>query len=655
MPIVNLGILAHVDAGKTSLTERILFETGVIDAVGRVDKGTTQTDTLALERQRGITIQSAVVSFRLGDRKINLIDTPGHTDFIAEVERALDVLDGVVIVVSAVEGVQAQTRKMVRAVRQLGLPLILAINKIDRAGARDEALLDDIRERLDLRVVAMNRVTDLGTHDVAVVPLSLGDEPFAADVVDLLAMHSDQLVDAYLTTDGHVPINVIRTELAAQVQAGKVVPVFYTSALLGIGVDQLLDGVATLLPAGAAPSDPSLRARVFKIQRNRDGEKIALLRLLGGELAVRQPVHVQRRDVDGALRKYDAKVTGIDEFESGKTASAGHACAGDIVRVHGLKEAQIGDTIGGDPPGAEDHRFALPTLESIVHAGDPAQSPRLYEALQQLAEQDPFINIRRLGDGSTLAVHLYGEVQKEVIAATLADEFGLVDVTFSPSQVICIERPVGVGEAVDFIGGPDNPFLATVGLRIEPDAVGSSLTYHNRQLGRLDLSFYVAIEETVRATLAEGLSGWQVQDLVVTLTHVGMVPTSTAADYRYLTPLVLMSALQQTNTKVLEPIQRFDLDVPTATVGDVLSALVAVRGLPQQTTTEGRSTHITGTIPTEEINGLEQRLPGLSQGEGIFTAEFDHYTEITGTPPTRPRTDFNPLNRKEYLARVSQG
>jgi len=655
MPIVNLWILAHVDAGKTSLTERILFETGVIDAVGRVDKGTTQTDTLALERQRGITIQSAVVSFRLGDRKINLIDTPGHTDFIAEVERALDVLDGVVIVVSAVEGVQAQTRKMVRAVRQLGLPLILAINKIDRAGARDEALLDDIRERLDLRVVAMNRVTDLGTHDVAVAPLSLGDEPFAADVVDLLAMHSDQLVDAYLTTDGHVPIDVIRTELAAQVQAGSVVPVFYTSALLGIGVDQLLDGVATLLPAGAAPSDPSLQARVFKIQRNRDGEKIALLRLLGGELAVRQPVHVQRRDVDGALRTYDAKVTGIDEFESGKTASAGHACAGDIVRVHGLKEAQIGDTIGGDPPGAEDHRFALPTLESIVHAGDPTQSPRLYEALQQLAEQDPFINIRRLGDGSTLAVHLYGEVQKEVIAATLADEFGLIDVSFSPSQVICIERPVGVGEAVDFIGGPDNPFLATVGLRIEPGAVGSGLTYHNRQLGRLDLSFYVAIEETVRATLAEGLCGWQVQDLVVTLIHTGMIPITTAADYRYLTPLVLMDALKQTGTTVLEPIQRFDLDVPTATVGDVLSAVVAVRGLPQQTTTEGRSAHITGTIPTEEINGLEQRLPGLSQGEGIFTAEFDHYVEITGTPPTRRRTDFNPLNRKEYLARVSQG
>ncbi|MDQ4100456.1 MAG: TetM/TetW/TetO/TetS family tetracycline resistance ribosomal protection protein, partial [Chloroflexota bacterium] len=439
MPILNLGILAHVDAGKTSLTERILFETGVIDAVGRVDKGTTQTDTLALERQRGITIQSAVVSFRLGDRKINLIDTPGHTDFIAEVERALDVLDGVVIVVSAVEGVQPQTRKLVQAVRQLGLPLILAINKIDRAGARDAALLADIRERLGLRVVAMNRVLDLGTHDVAVVPCALTDDAFAADVVDLLAENSDRLIDTFLATQGHVPSAMIQAELQRQVREGYVVPVYYTSALLGVGVDQLLDGLSALLPSATAAPDAPLHARVFKIQRNGDGEKVALMRLLGGALDIRQTIHVQRREADGQVRTYEVKVTGIDRIDTGKVLTAAQAGAGDIVRVHGLKEAQIGDTIGGEPRGPSDHRFALPTLESIVHTETPAHVPKLFEALQQLAEQDPFINIRRLGDGSTIAVHLYGEVQKEVIAATLAADFNLADVTFAPSQIICIE------------------------------------------------------------------------------------------------------------------------------------------------------------------------------------------------------------------------
>src|SRR3954453_5947306 len=157
MEILNLGILAHVDAGKTTLTERILFETGVIRQTGRVDDGNTQTDTLELERVRGITIKSAVVSFQLGDLKVNLIDTPGHSDFIAEGERSLRVLDGVVLVISAVEGVQSQTRRLARAVRAAGLPLLIFVNKIDRAGARDDALVDDIGRKLDLRAAPMIR------------------------------------------------------------------------------------------------------------------------------------------------------------------------------------------------------------------------------------------------------------------------------------------------------------------------------------------------------------------------------------------------------------------------------------------------------------------------------------------------------------------
>src|SRR5215213_588217 len=164
MAIVNLGILAHVDAGKTSLTERILFDTGVIESVGSVDKGTTQTDTMELERARGITIKSAVVSFHLHGLEVNLIDTPGHADFVAEVERSLRVLDGVVLVVSAVEGVQSQTRRIVRAVRAAGLPVLVFVNKIDRLGARGDALLADIRRMLRLRAVPLNSPTGLGVR-----------------------------------------------------------------------------------------------------------------------------------------------------------------------------------------------------------------------------------------------------------------------------------------------------------------------------------------------------------------------------------------------------------------------------------------------------------------------------------------------------------
>ena len=202
MAIVNIGIVAHVDAGKTSLTERILFETGVIASVGSVDKGTTQTDTMELERTRGITIQSAVVSFHLHALKVNLIDTPGHADFVAEVERSLRVLDGVVLVVSSVEGVQPQTRRLARAIRAAGLPMLIFVNKIDRLGARGEALLEDIRYKLHLRVVAMNAATGLGDR-AAVAAWDRTNPMWRDPVIDLLAETSERVIAEFDRTDGN--------------------------------------------------------------------------------------------------------------------------------------------------------------------------------------------------------------------------------------------------------------------------------------------------------------------------------------------------------------------------------------------------------------------------------------------------------------------
>src|SRR5215217_4678979 len=194
MAIVTIGILAHVDAGKTSLTERILFETGVILALGRVDKGTTQTDTFALERARGITIKSAVVSFQLHHLTVNLIDTPGHADFVAEVERSLRVLDGVVLVVPAVEGIQPQTRRLVQAVRAADLPLLIFINKIDRLGARGESLFAEIRRSLKLRLVAMNAATGLGARTAKVAAYDRADSRWREPVIDLLAETNEGVI-----------------------------------------------------------------------------------------------------------------------------------------------------------------------------------------------------------------------------------------------------------------------------------------------------------------------------------------------------------------------------------------------------------------------------------------------------------------------------
>ncbi|HJW63627.1 MAG TPA: GTP-binding protein, partial [Actinomycetes bacterium] len=225
MDTLNLGILAHVDAGKTSLTERLLYGAGVIDEIGRVDDGSTQTDTLALERQRGITIKAAVVSFAVDDVTVNLIDTPGHPDFIAEVERVLSVLDGAVLVLSAVEGVQAQTRVLLRTLQRLGIPTLLFVNKIDRAGARDDRTLRAIAGKLTPAIVAMGSASRLGTRDAAFTPYGPADAAFTARLAELLADHDDALLAAAVDDQATLPYRRLRRALADQVGRGLVHPV----------------------------------------------------------------------------------------------------------------------------------------------------------------------------------------------------------------------------------------------------------------------------------------------------------------------------------------------------------------------------------------------------------------------------------------------
>ena len=236
---LNLGILAHVDAGKTTLTERLLYAAGVIDAVGRVDHGTTQTDSLELERQRGITIKSAVASFAIGDVTVNLIDTPGHPDFIAEVERVLGVLDGAVLVISAVEGVQPQTVLLMRALQRLRVPTLMFVNKIDRAGAGYDRVLDAIRARLAPNLAPMGSVHALGTRGARFTTSDDG-------IADAVAANDDALLAAYV--DGTLSDGRLRAAVAAQTAASLVHPVFFGSALTGAGVDSVMAGIAELLP-----------------------------------------------------------------------------------------------------------------------------------------------------------------------------------------------------------------------------------------------------------------------------------------------------------------------------------------------------------------------------------------------------------------------
>jgi ribosomal protection tetracycline resistance protein len=652
MQTLNLGILAHVDAGKTSLTERLLYAAGVIDEIGSVDDGNTQTDSLALEQRRGITIKSAVASFVVDDVAVNLIDTPGHPDFIAEVERVLSVLDGAVLVVSAVEGVQSQTGVLLRALQRLRVPTLLFVNKIDRPGARYDEVLAGISRRLTPAIVPVGSVRDLGTRAAGFDAWGEADAPFREALASVLAEHDEGLMAAYVDDASAIPYRRLREQLAAQTGQTLVHPVFFGSAITGAGVDALMSGVAELLPAADGDPDGPVSGSVFKIERGPAGEKIAYVRMLSGTLRTRERLRLR----DDAERK----VTAIAVFDRGGAAPRASVSAGEIGKLWGLGEIQIGDAIGAGERPAVEQQFAPPTLETVVVPRDPEDRGALRAALAQLAEQDPLIDVRQDDVRQEISVSLYGEVQKEVIEATLADDFGL-EVGFRETTTICIERPVGSGEAVELIGKAGNPFLATVGLRVEPGRVDSGLEFRLEvELGSIPLYVYNAVdefrnamEEYVRTTLREGLYGWQVRDCRVTMTHSGYVsPGSSAGDFRKLTPLVLMSALEQAGTVVCEPMHRFTLELPADTFGAAASALARLGAVPQSHELRGSAYVLEGEIPAARVHQLQQQVPGATRGEGVLECELDHYEPMAGPFPTRPRTDLNPLNRKEYLLHV---
>ncbi|MEU3888899.1 translation factor GTPase family protein [Streptomyces sp. NPDC029041] len=653
MHLLNLGILAHVDAGKTSLTERLLHSAGVIDEIGRVDDGNTRTDTLALERRRGITIKSAVVSFPLDGVTVNLIDTPGHPDFIAEVERVLGVLDGVVLVISAVEGVQAQTRVLMRTLQRLRIPTLLFVNKIDRSGARHEAVLREIAARLTPAIVPMGTAAGLGTRAARFVP-----GPGPAGALDVLTGHDDALLSAYV--ENTVTDELLHGSLLAQTREALVHPVYFGSAATGAGVEPLLSGIETLLPVADGDADGPVSATVFKVDRGPAGEKVAYARMFSGTLRTRDRVPF---GADGA----EGRVTGISVFGDGTDVREDSVAAGRIARLTGLGDIRIGDAIG-QPRSAYEHFFAPPTLETVVVPGPDVDRGALHLALTQLAEQDPLIGLRRDERRQETSVSLYGEVQKEVIQATLAEEYGL-DVAFRETTPLCVERLVGTGQAVEFNKKDPNPFLATVGLRVEPAPVGSGVRFRLEvELGSMPYAFFRAVEDTVGETLDQGLHGWQVTDCVVTMTHSGYSPrqshahqgfdksmSSTGADFRGVTPLVLVEALRRAGTRVHEPMHRFRIEAPADTLGALLPVLAQLAAVPETTRNRDDLCVLEGTVPAARVHSLQQILPGLTRGEGELESSFAHYAPVThGTIPERPRTDHNPLNRKEYLLNVTR-
>jgi ribosomal protection tetracycline resistance protein len=638
---LNLGILAHVDAGKTTLTERLLYLAGVIDQPGSVDSGTTRTDSLALERRRGITIKAAVVSFPLDATTVNVVDTPGHPDFIAEVERVLGVLDGAVLVLSAVEGVQPQTRMLMRALQRLRVPTLLFVNKIDRMGANLDNVLAAIHRRLTPDILPMGRVSGAGSRAASYDPFRAEDSDFREQETTALAEHDEALLAAYVE-GREQPLAKLQAEIAAQTRTGVLHPVFAGSALTGAGVPELMAGIAALLPPTVPDMSGEPSGRVFKVDREASGEKVAYVRMFGGSVGVRARLALPegRRGT----------VSGVQLFEQGAWVRGETVGAGQIGRLHGLRAVRVGDGFGAAATTAERH-FAPPTLEASVTAVRREQGPALRQALEQLADQDRLIDVHTGEDGLP-TVALYGRVQQEVLGSTLADDYG-IEVAFADASVLHVERPRGVGSAVERLNTESNPYQATIGLQIAPGPPGSGLRFvvdapaHDMPLYlfRSADGFAAAIEKHVRRALARGRYDWQVTDCVVALVECGYStwdgppskrgPLSTSFDYRKVTPLVVEQALARARTVVCEPVLNVLLEVPTDDSAAVQRVVTRWGAELLSQTAADDLTRLEVRLVAARLHELQRQLPDLTGGEGILESAFDGYQPVHHRPPRR--------------------
>ncbi len=541
---------------------------------------------------------------------------------MAEVERALAVLDGAVLVVSAVEGIQAQTRALIRIMERLGIPFLVFANKIDRSGASVEGTLAALREALAGDAIALNGPRDVGSRSASVV--RRGGPDFADELADRLSVFDDDVVRAYV--EGSPPAERdLLASLARATAAGNLHPVVFGAALTGVGVRDVLAAVATYLPpAGGSPDEP-LHASVFKIEQDATGHPLAYLRMRGGTLTSRDDVVRHHRGRDGQPTAVPGRAQRVATYAAGAATTESTAVAGDIATVVGLPDAEIGDQLGRWDPAYGLRVFPPPGLESVVVARDPADRARLFEAVQRLSDQDPLIDARLDGPDQELTVSLYGEVQREVLTSRLAEEFGIAADVLE-SRTVLVERVAGVGEwALQVPTGN-----ASVAYRVESGAPWSGERYvMDTERGYLLPAHHRAIEETVPRVMARGLLGWRVVDWVVTLTNARFsAPTPPAGYYRDLTETALRRALREAGTCECEPVSDFEVEVPEESFTAVLHVLTAAGATPALPVFGGGRCTVTGRIPTRSVHGVERGLPELTGGRGFLVSEPAGYVRI---------------------------
>jgi elongation factor G len=671
----NFGIIAHIDAGKTTTTERIMYYTGKTHRIGSVDEGNTVTDWMAQERERGITIVSAAVSAEWKGYQVNIIDTPGHIDFTAEVQRSLRVLDGGIVVFDAVQGVEPQSETVWRQADRYGVPRICFVNKMDRVGASYERTIDTIVDRLGANPIPVQipigfeatfkGVVDLLEMKAWVWEDDLGKEPKAIEIpadlkeqaeetrlkmVEKIAELDDDLTVKFLEAQD-INVDELKKALRQGVITNLATPVFCGSSLKNKGVQILLDAVIDYLPSpedvpsikASEPDNPEnefelpakddapLSALVFKIVTDPYVGRLAYIRVYSGVLS-------QGQTVQNSTKGKKERIGRLIRMHADRREDITEIRAGDIGAVLGFKESFTGDTLCDSKSLIlESITFPEPVISIAIEPKSTADQEKMGEALRKLAEEDPTFRVRSDENTAQTIISGMGELHLDIIVDRLLREFKVQANIGAPrvSYRESITKPVNEVnyKYVKQSGGKGQ--YGHVVFSLEPGKRGSGIVFENKIFGGSIPKEYISpIEKGFKEAAENGvLAGYPVVDLKIILIDGSYheVDSSEMA-FKLAASIGFKEGVHKGNPILLEPMMKVEVVAPEEYLGDVMGQLNGRRGLIQgMDVRPGNAQAIRAMVPLGEMFGYATQLRSATQGRGVFSMEFDHYAPVSQT------------------------
>lgn len=617
MKKLNIGIMAHVDAGKTTVTEGLLFHSGTKDSMGNVDNGTTTTDSMELEKQRGMTIRSATVSFMIGETKINLIDTPGHMDFIAEVERVLSVLDGIILVISAKEGVQPQTRAIFNKIRQMKIPAIFFINKIDRMGVNPEEVYEQIRTQLTGNFLLMQKVIYDYTANGSsfhISEKSYRDPVFTEQIIEL----SEKLLEKYMNND-RIEQSDYENVIQRRNRYGKLYPVYHGAALKDIGIKELMEAAGKWF-VPREDKNEGLSAYIYKVLFDEHSHKLFYIRVFSGQLFVRMRTTIEKNNRKIIIRN-------LFGLENGKLVPKAFVDDGDVAVIMDAEELKCGDWIGVKTR-LNVFSQTEPLLKVGIRPTVAAKRRELLEALQILTMEDPYLSLNLEEETEEIQLKLFGNLQKEILQLLLKERFNL-NTEFDSITTVKKDKPLSNITCIIPMQGPGNLLHAGVGLTLEPLEEGSGFQYETKvSFGDLTRSFQNAVREGVERGIGKGLYG-EVVDTRATFMYSDYDSVaSTPSDFRKLAEKVVYQALKEIGTMTMEPVMRYTLTAPQGYEKKVIAELVRMKAAMEETEYTQTEMVIKGEVTLDACKDFAAHLFTITEGRGIFETVFWKYRKL---------------------------